>query len=74
MKTFKLLFIAFTICFATQINAQTADEIIDTYFENTGGVENWQKVEGIKMSAKVNQGGMEIPIEITQLKNGNFLL
>jgi outer membrane lipoprotein-sorting protein len=71
MKTFKLLFIAFTICFVTQINAQTADEIIDTYFENTGGVENWQKVEGIKMSAKINQGGMEIPIEITQLKNGN---
>ena len=33
MKTFKLLFIAFTICFTAQINDQTADEIIDTYFE-----------------------------------------
>ena len=71
MKTIKLLFIAFTICFTSQINAQTADEIIANYFENTGGVENWEKVEGIKMIAKINQGGMEIPIEITQLKGGN---
>lgn len=71
MKTIKLLFIAFTICFTFQINAQSADEIIANYFENTGGLENWEKVEGIKMSAKINQGGMEIPLEITQLKGGN---
>jgi outer membrane lipoprotein-sorting protein len=52
------------------VNAQTAEEIVANYFENTGGLENWNKLEGIKMSAKVNQGGMEIPIEIIQLKNG----
>lgn len=71
MKTLKLLFIAITICFSTQINAQTADDIIANYFENTGGIDNWANVEGIKMSAKVNQGGMEIPLEIIQLKGGN---
>ncbi len=49
------------------------DEIIDNYFENTGGVENWEKIEGLKMSAKVNQGGMEIPIEIVQLKSGKMM-
>lgn len=52
------------------VNAQTADEIITNYFENTGGYEAWGKLEGFKIIAKVNQGGMEIPLEIVQLKSG----
>lgn len=51
-------------------NAQTADEIIAKYFENTGGMAKWSALKGIKMSAKVNNQGMEIPIEIVQLKDG----
>ncbi len=70
MKTIKLLLIALIIGFTAQVNAQTADEIIANYFENTGGIDKWQSITGFKMSAKVNQGGMEIPLEITQLKNG----
>ena len=70
MKTIKLLLVALVVTAFTQVQAQTADEIIANYYENTGGLENWQKLEGIKMSAKVNQGGMEIPLEIIQLKNG----
>jgi outer membrane lipoprotein-sorting protein len=50
--------------------AQTVDEIINKYFENTGGREKWSALEGIKMSAKVNQGGMELPLVIWQLKDG----
>jgi outer membrane lipoprotein-sorting protein len=50
--------------------AQTADEILAKYFENTGGIAKWKSLQGIKMSAKVNQGGMEIPLVITQLKDG----
>lgn len=50
--------------------AQTANEIIDKYLTATGGIENWQKLEGIKMSAKVNQGGMDIPLDIFNLKDG----
>jgi len=51
--------------------AQTnADEILNNYFENTGGIENWQKLQGLKMIGKVNGQGMEIPIEIIQLKDG----
>ncbi len=50
--------------------AQTADEILAKYFENTGGIAKWKTLEGIKMSAKVNQGGMEIPLDIYQLKDG----
>jgi outer membrane lipoprotein-sorting protein len=51
-------------------NAQTADEIIAKYFENTGGMAKWAALKGIKMSAKVNNQGMEIPLEIVQLKDG----
>lgn len=54
----------------TGAQAQTADEIIANYFENIGGIENLKNVEGMKMIAKVNQGGMEIPIEMYQMKDG----
>lgn len=70
MRSLKLLAFVLTLFFATSVNAQTADEIISNYFENTGGKENWAKLEGIKMYAKVNQNGMEIPIEMIQMKDG----
>jgi hypothetical protein len=66
----KVLLTMLTIAFAIGANAQTADEIIAKYFENTGGVEKWKALQGVKMSAKVNQGGMELPLEIVQLKDG----
>ncbi len=69
----KRILVLIVIVCSYSINAQTVDEIISNYFENTGGVENWEKIEGVKMSAKVNQGGMEIPIEIVQLKNGKMM-
>ncbi|HOX84314.1 MAG TPA: outer membrane lipoprotein-sorting protein, partial [Chryseolinea sp.] len=50
--------------------AQTADEIIAKYFENTGGIEKWKSLEGLKMSAKLSQGGMEFQLEMIQLKDG----
>ena len=67
----KILLFVLAVSASITVNSQTVDEIITNYFENTGGMENWGKLEGIQMSAKVNQGGMEIPLEITQLKNGN---
>lgn len=70
MRSLKLLAFVLTLFFATSVNAQTADEIISNYFENTGGKENWAKLEGIKMYAKINQNGMEIPIEMIQMKDG----
>lgn len=71
MKKIKLLFAAISMCTGLQMFAQTADEVISKYFENTGGIENWQKLQGVKMSAIINQQGMEIPLEIIQLKGGN---
>ena len=57
----------------SNINAQSLDEIIDNYFENTGGKDQWEKLEGLKLSAKINQMGMEIPLDIVQLKSGKQL-
>jgi outer membrane lipoprotein-sorting protein len=66
----KLIFTLLVMASAFISQAQTADEIIAKYFENTGGIAKWKALQGIKMSAKVNQGGMEIPLVITQLKDG----
>lgn len=57
-------------CCASISRAQTVDEILDSYYENTGGLEAWKKLQGIKIKAKFNQGGVEIPLEIVQLKDG----
>ena len=74
MKTFKtLLFVCLTLV-SLSINAQTADEILDNYFENTGGKENWEKLKGMKMKGKVNAQGMEIPVEMITMKDGRTML
>ncbi len=52
MKTLKLLTLALLIGFASSVNAQTADEIIANYLENTGGADNWKKLNGVKMRPK----------------------
>jgi len=69
MKFKKLLFLAALVVSATSYG-QTADEILTKYFENTGGLEKWKAVQGTKFLAKVNQGGMEIPLSIISLKDG----
>lgn len=62
--------IALLMAFTLPLQAQTADEIITNYFENIGGLDNFKALSGLKMTAKVNQAGMEIPIEIYQMKDG----
>jgi outer membrane lipoprotein-sorting protein len=69
MKIKNLLFLLTFLSWGIS-QAQSADEIIAKYFENTGGLEKWKGVQGTKMTAKVNQGGMEIPLVIVNLKDG----
>jgi hypothetical protein len=72
-KTMNLLrnaLLGLVILIALPSQAQTADEILNTYFENIGGKENLQAIKGVKMTAKLNQQGMEIPIEIYQMTDG----
>lgn len=70
MKTLKITIALIVFALAVPVQAQTADEILENYFENTGGLDAWKSLQGIKMTAKVNQGGMEIPLEIYNLKDG----
>lgn len=67
----KTLFTVVSLLLFTGIYAQiSADKIIDNYFENIGGKANWEKLEGIKLIGKSVSQGMEIPVEILQLKDG----
>ncbi|QSE96578.1 outer membrane lipoprotein-sorting protein [Fulvivirga lutea] len=55
---------------AGMATAQTANEIVDGYIEATGGYEAWDNIKNLKIKAKVNQGGLEIPIEVVNMKDG----
>ena len=69
-KFFSTLFLlAFT---AISVNAQTADEVINKYLEVMGGKDKLSALKGIKMEMSVNYGGMEIPVEVTQMQNGKM--
>lgn len=69
------LFLTTAFAFASlSVSAQSADEIITEYFEVTGGAENWEKLEGVQMDAKVNQGGMEIPVTVIQMADNREMI
>ncbi len=70
MKTLKLCIAVLTMAFVIPLQAQTADEILGSYYENIGGLEKLKSLKGMKMIAKINQQGMEIPLEILQLSDG----
>ena len=70
MKKLQNLFIVTIISLLTiSLNAQSVEKIVENYLENTGGTENWENVKGVRMNASINQMGMEIPIEMVQLKD-----
>ena len=74
MKTLKTLFIAILLVAVMPMSAQTADEIINNYFENTGGMEAWGNLQGVRISGSVNAQGMDIPVDIYQMKDGKQLV
>jgi len=67
IKVFLLFIAGFSYL---SIHAQTADEIISKYIENTGGSSNWEKLNGFKYSARINTLGLEMPLEVIQLRDG----
>ncbi len=71
----KLALGLFFIVGAFVSNAQevTVSEILDTYFENTGGREAWNKLDGYSAVASVDAQGMEIPIEMINMKDGRTI-
>jgi hypothetical protein len=70
MKTKSLLLALTLTVMSASVMAQSVDEIINKLFENTGGKAKWEALKGVQYSAKINQGGMEIPLEIIQMKDG----
>ena len=70
MKKLNKILLTLLLFFPFNSFSQSVDEIIDNYFENTGGIDQWRKFKGVKMSAKLSQQGMEIPIEIIQMQGG----
>ncbi len=70
MNALKSILVAIILAISTSFYAQTADEVIDNYFENTGGKENWEKLEGLEMIGVMKMQGMEIPFEQLSTKDG----
>ncbi|MFM7195013.1 MAG: outer membrane lipoprotein-sorting protein [Bacteroidota bacterium] len=66
----KLFLPVFLMMAIATVQAQTADDIIAKYFENTGGLAKWQALQGVKMTAKLSQMGMEIPLTMIQMRDG----
>ena len=69
----KLILTIMTIVFvANIINAQTLDDILKKHF-NAIGQDKLLTVQSIYMKAKVNQMGMDIPMEMKFKRPGKFL-
>ena len=56
-----LLFLLAVVCAFPTLQAQSVDEILDRYFENTGGKENWLQLTSQSVRAKMEMQGMEFP-------------
>jgi hypothetical protein len=67
---FKSILFLFALIAGFAVQAQTADEIIKKYFENTGGEAKWRALEGMRMKANLKMQGMELPMETVQLRDG----
>ncbi|MEZ4857649.1 MAG: outer membrane lipoprotein-sorting protein [Flavobacteriaceae bacterium] len=73
----KLSLITLTLFFlgiTTTFQAQTVDEIIANYFENTGGKAAWEKVTSLKYAGVADAQGMEIPWTMYMTQDGKQAL
>jgi len=75
MKKLSLLVktIIFSLAFAN-VQAQTADEVVNKYIETIGGKEKLEKLTAMKMEMVANYQGMEIPVEVVSSKDGKMLV
>lgn len=67
----KLLFLFLGFASVQSLVAQNVDEIIKSYHEAIGG-KKWDAVNGMRMTANVEQGGMKIPVEVVTLRDGRM--
>jgi outer membrane lipoprotein-sorting protein len=69
MKTTITAIFFLTLCAFVQ--AQSAESIINDCKDALGGA-NWDQVNSIKYSTVLEQGGMQIPLEIVQMRDGRM--
>ena len=73
MKLKSVLTMAAMIFFVAA-NAQTADEIIAKYHENTGGVDKWKALKTMKVNGKMTMQGMDLSFSMTtKIPNKQFM-
>ncbi|HMQ91334.1 MAG TPA: outer membrane lipoprotein-sorting protein [Flavilitoribacter sp.] len=66
LKKLPILMVALTAAFS--VSAQSLDEILNSYFENTGGLEKWRALETTRMTGKISMGPMEFAGVISSKK------
>ena len=67
----RFIFLLFISVLATTVgSAQTAEELVSNAIVKTGGAAKWGALNGFKVIAKFDQGGVEFPLEIVQMKDG----
>jgi len=66
MKNLKFLLLTAAVLLSASAAtpAQTADEIIQKHVAAIGGIDNWKKINTIKLTCSSNASGKEIPINI----------
>lgn len=65
----KLIYALGMLCFVGLGNfaaAQSAEEVINKYFEVTGGIDNWKALKSIKMEGTAKAQGMDLEISSYQ--------
>ena len=66
----KALLLFLFVISSSSLNAQKVDDILDKYFAAIGGKDAWTKVTGFRMKAKVDYGGMSLPLDIINMTDG----
>lgn len=73
----KLSLLVKTLVFVLAIGsaqAQSADEVINKYIETIGGKQKLEAISSTKMELVANYQGMEIPVEVSNSKDGKMLV
>lgn len=61
----RLLFTLFIFLLGTSLQAQTVDQILEKYFENTGGLTKWKALKSQKVTGNMSMQGMDLPFTMT---------
>ncbi|MDC8004367.1 outer membrane lipoprotein-sorting protein [Aureisphaera galaxeae] len=73
MKTLKLLFVLCAlVAFTPNTQAQTAEEIVDNFFENTGGMDAWKKIKSMKATGTASFGPQKFPFIMYTMVDGRM--